>query len=486
MEAFLEFADLLHRDVVEETAGAGEQDRNLLLDLHGRVLVLLQQLGHPLTLLELRQRLLVEVGAEGRERGQLAVLGEVKAEAAGDLAHGLDLGCATDPGHRGTGVDGGADAGVEKIGIDEDLTVGDRDDVGGDVPRDVALEGFDDRQGGQRAAAVLVVHLGGALQQAAVEIEDVTRVSLAARRAAKQQGDLPVGPSVLGEVVVDHQGLAAAIPEVLAHGATGEGGQEPERRRLGAGGSHDDGVVHRPVLLEGGGEAGDGLRVLPDADVDADQVLALLVDDGVDGDRRLTSLAVPDDQLALAAADRHHRVDGLEAGLHRRIDRLTGDHAGRHQLHRLALLGVDGALAVDWLTKSVDDPTDEGLAHRDLGDAARGADLVALFDLVVGAHDDDADGVLLQVQGQARDATGELHDLTRLHAGEPVNVGDAVADVGDDADIFAEDRDVKFLDLLLQQLGDFLALDSHLVSCRLSLLPVPGAFPGGDGGRCRR
>ena len=34
-------------------------------------------------------------------------------------------------------------------------------------------------------------------------------------------------------------------------------------------------------------------------------------------DRGLAGLAVADDQLALAAADRDHRVDGLEAGLHR-------------------------------------------------------------------------------------------------------------------------------------------------------------------------
>jgi len=32
---------------------------------------------------------------------------------------------------------------------------------------------------------------------------------------------------------------------------------------------------------------------------------------------RLAGLTVADDQLALAATYRHHRVDGLETGLHR-------------------------------------------------------------------------------------------------------------------------------------------------------------------------
>src|SRR3712207_8746902 len=53
----------------------------------------------------------------------------------------------------------------------------------------------------------------------------------------------------------------------------------------------------------------------------------LVVDDRVDRDRRLARLAVADDQLALAAADRDHRVDGLQAGLHRLDHRLALDDA---------------------------------------------------------------------------------------------------------------------------------------------------------------
>ena len=57
-------------------------------------------------------------------------------------------------------------------------------------------------------------------------------------------------------------------------------------------------------------------------------VLALLVDDRVDGDGGLAGLAVADDELALAAADGDHRVDGLDAGLQRLLDRLALDDAG--------------------------------------------------------------------------------------------------------------------------------------------------------------
>ena len=60
----------------------------------------------------------------------------------------------------------------------------------------------------------------------------------------------------------------------------------------------------------------------------------LLVDDRVDGDRRLAGLAVTDDQLALAAADRDHRVDGLDAGHDRLVDVLALGHARRDALDR--------------------------------------------------------------------------------------------------------------------------------------------------------
>jgi hypothetical protein len=49
--------------------------------------------------------------------------------------------------------------------------------------------------------------------------------------------------------------------------------------------------------------------------------LSLLVDDRVDRDGGLAGLAVADDELALAAADRDHGVDGLDAGLHRLVAR---------------------------------------------------------------------------------------------------------------------------------------------------------------------
>src|ERR1700676_2307727 len=70
-------------------------------------------------------------------------------------------------------------------------------------------------------------------------------------------------------------------------------------------------------------DLGNLLGVLPDRHIDADDPGVILVDDRVDGDRGLPGLAITDDQLALTAADRDHRVDGFETGLQRRVDVLA-------------------------------------------------------------------------------------------------------------------------------------------------------------------
>ncbi len=190
-----------------------------------------------------------------------------------------------------------------------------------------------------------VVHLRGALEQAGVQIEHVARIGFAARRAAQQQRHLAIGDGLLGQIVIDDDGVHAVVAEILAHGAAGERRQELHRRRIGGGGGDDDRVFQRALLFEHLHELRDGRALLPDRDIDAVEldllvgrlVERLLVEDGVERDRGLAGLAVADDQLALAAADRDQRVDRLEAGRHRLVHRLARNDARRLDVDALAL-----------------------------------------------------------------------------------------------------------------------------------------------------
>ncbi len=188
-------------------------------------------------------------------------------------------------------------------------------------------------------------------------------------------------------------------------------GEVLERRGILGAGDDDDRVLHRAVLLEDRDRRGDRRELLADRHVDADEALPLLVDDRVDRDGRLARLAVADDQLALAAADRDQRVDRLDAGLDRRVDALADDDAGGDPLDRTRLRRVDRALVVERAAQRVDDAAQQLRPDRDLDDAARRLDDVAFLDRRGVAEDDRADGLLLEVEGHARDAAGELQEL---------------------------------------------------------------------------
>ncbi len=141
----LEAMDIGDLDVVEETAGAGVEDHDLLLDRHWRVETLLQELGEAVTPLELGLRHSIEIGTEGGERLELTELLEVGLECSHRVLHGLHLGGRAHTGHRDPDVDRRSHTRLEQVVLKEDLPVGDGDHVGGNVGRDVAGLGLDDR-----------------------------------------------------------------------------------------------------------------------------------------------------------------------------------------------------------------------------------------------------------------------------------------------------------------------------------------------------
>ena len=253
-----------------------------------------------------------------------------------------------------------------------------------------------------------------------MQIEHVARIRLAARRAAQQQRHLAIRHRLLRQIVVEDHRVAAVVAEELAHRAAGVGRQELHRRRIGRGGGDHDGVFHRAVFLQRLHQLRHGGALLPDRDVDAVELLRLigagvdrlLVDDRVDDHRGLAGLAVADDQLALAAADRDQRVDRLQAGLHRLVHRLARNDAGRLHLDAAAFGGGDRALAVDRVAEPVDHAAEQRVAHRHVHDGAGARDGVAFADLLVVAEDHHADVVGFQVQRHAAQAgAGELDHL---------------------------------------------------------------------------
>ncbi len=186
-------------------------------------------------------------------------------------------------------------------------------------------------------------------------------------------------------------------------------------------------------------------------------------------------MAVADDQLALAAADRDQRVDGLDAGLHRFIHRAARNDARGFHIDAAALgEAFDGAFAVDRVTQRIDDAPEQCLADRNVDDGAGPLDGIAFFDGDIRAEDHDADIVGFEVKRHAFDAARELDHLAGLHVVEAIDARNAVAD-GQNLSDFADFRfGAEILNLPLQDRGDFGRLDIHLY-CSFTRIFYPGA-----------
>merc|ERR1712168_954730 len=159
-ESLLEVSDLGGVQFVKESADTTVDDGNLLLDGHGHILTLLQQLCQSDTTVKKLLGGSIKIRAKLCEGSDLTVLGELKLHGTGHLLHRLGLGSGTDTGHRQTDVNGGTDTLVEELRLQEDLAVSDGNHVGGDVGGHITSLGLNDGQGGEGAASAGGAHLG--------------------------------------------------------------------------------------------------------------------------------------------------------------------------------------------------------------------------------------------------------------------------------------------------------------------------------------
>jgi hypothetical protein len=207
-----------------------------------------------------------------------------------------------------------------------------------------------------------------------VEVENITGVSLTSGGTTEQKRHLTVGNGLLGQIVVDDQGVAAVVTEPLTNGGTGEGSDVLERGGLRGSGGNNNRVLHRVVFLEGLDELGDGRTLLADSDVDTVKLLllvgtavpTLLVEHGIESDGSLSGLTITNDQLTLATTNGNHGIDGLETSLDGLADGLAGENARSLELGTALLLGVERALAVNRVSEGIDDTSEQLRADRDI------------------------------------------------------------------------------------------------------------------------
>ena len=172
-----------------------------------------------------------------------------------------------------------------------------------------------------------------------------------------------------------------------------------------------------------------------------------LADDRVYADGGLAGGAVADDQFALAAANRNHRVNRHDARLHRLVNRPAADDAGRELLDRIGDVTLDRPFPINGLAQHVHDASQQTLAHGHLQELAGRTGFAAFLELGVIAQDDHADFRLFEIQHQAGHAVAQVDHLVEHGVGESLDLGDAVSKFADGAHVLLSGRRLRARDL---------------------------------------
>src|SRR5262249_20404531 len=114
------------------------------------------------------------------------------------------------------------------------------------------------------------------------------------------------------------------------------------------------------------------------------------------------------------------------------------------------------------LAQRVDDPAEEPVTDGHRQHPAGPLDLLALLDAGEVAEDHHADLADVEVQRDTERAVGELQQLVGQRRGQALDMGDAVARVGDNADLLAGNLGRVRRDEALESATDLVGGDGQL------------------------
>ena len=161
----LEFSNLTGLELIKVSTDTGEKNNGLLLDGHWNVLFLLEKLSKFLSSVKELLGGSIKIGTELGESSDLSELSELKLEGTGDLLHGLNLSSRSDTGHRETDVNSWTNSLVEKLSLEENLSISNRDDIGWDIGGHITSLSLNDWEGSEGSSSVVLVHLSCTLKK---------------------------------------------------------------------------------------------------------------------------------------------------------------------------------------------------------------------------------------------------------------------------------------------------------------------------------
>ncbi len=191
-----------------------------------------------------------------------------------------------------------------------------------------------------------------------MEVEHVTRIGFTTGWSTNQKGDGTVGHGVFGQIIIDDQHVFPLVHKVFAHGTASVGGDILHGSQFGSRSGDNDGVVHSTCIFQCADNLGNGGTFLTDGNVDADDILTLLVDDGIQCYSGFASLAVTDNQFPLTTANGNHGVDGLDASLERNGNGFPFNDARGRGFNGVIVFSFNGPFAVNGIAQGIHNTTD--------------------------------------------------------------------------------------------------------------------------------
>ena len=266
-----------------------------------------------------------------------------------------------------------------------------------------------------------------------MQIEDIAWIRLPTRRPVQEERQFAVGARVRGQVVIDDEHIAAGPHPAFGQRAAGKRGDVLETGHRGRLGDDDAGEFEGCGLAQRLDRRHDRRTLLADQHVDADHVAPLLREDGIQRERAFPAAGVANDQLALALADGHHRIDHLPAGHQRPIHEVARDDRWRTGLERAARDRRDRRPAVQRHSQRIDDAPEKRVADADGERLAGQVGGRARIQAAALAEQDGADAFAPEVKDQPATAIFKVEHFIHRRRGQSLDPDDAVADRDDPA-----------------------------------------------------
>jgi hypothetical protein len=432
-ESSLESLYVFNINAITVSLYSDEEGSDNLLGLIRFVLSLLEQFVKTNSTVKLLLGSSIQVGSELSECSNFTVLSKLKLHGSCNSLGRLELCSRSYTRYGKTDGNGRALSLVKELGLKENLSISDRNDIGRNVSRYISSLGLNDGKSGEGSSPELTVHLGSTLEKTRVKVENISGVSLTSRRTTEKKRHLTVSNSLLGKIIVEDDSMLSVVTEVLSHGSSGVRSKKLKRSRIGSGSCNNNTVIHGSLLIKLSHKLGNGGSLLSNSNINTSKgiLLGLLVNNGINGNSGLSSLTISNDQLTLSTSDRNQSINCLETGKHRFGNGLSGNNSGSLDLRTGASTVVEGSTSINGLTDSVNNTSEKLLSNGNIHNSTGTLDRVSLKDITIISENYNSYVILFKVKCHTTKSASEDNHLSSLYVGKTVNTSDTISNGND-------------------------------------------------------